>query len=135
MKQPHIDQPAGELELPSHEVLSQLVRDDPQAYEALRRDLIESFIDSAPARLKTRLRGVQFRVDCKRRLSRSALGSTVSVYKLMWQSFLCLNREWQDLVGIKEGFENLHGATPAAGCLPKQSARIIEFLPRLSREP
>lgn len=121
------------LELPGHEELSQLARDDPQAYEQLRRELVEDFIDSAPAKYKTRLSGIQFRVDCERQLSHSGLGSTVRVYKLMWQSFLGLNRRWQDLVRTKEEYENWHDST-AAECLPQESARILEFQPRLQRE-
>ena len=69
-------------ELPSHEELSQLARDDPQAYETLRRALVENFIDNAPDKYKKRLRGIQFRVDHQRQLSHTALGSTVRIYKL-----------------------------------------------------
>jgi len=68
------------LELPTHEFLSQLMRDDPLAYESFRRELIESLIDSAPARSKQRLRGIQFRVDSLRRLSGTALGSTLRIH-------------------------------------------------------
>jgi len=117
------------LEIPSHEVLSQLAREDPHAYEALRRELLESFIESAPARHKRRLRGIQFRVDHERRLSRSALGSTVRIYQLMWQSFLCLNSEWQDFVRLYEEYESDQESTVAAAYAPKGTARIIEFRP------
>ena len=74
------------VELPSHEVLSRLARDDPHAYEALRKQLIDSFIDSAPEKVQSRLRGTQFRVDCVRRLSHSALGSTIKVYEPIFLS-------------------------------------------------
>jgi hypothetical protein len=117
------------VELPSHDVLSRLARDDPEAYEALRREVIDSFIENAPARLKPRLYGIQFRVDCVRRLSRSALGSTVRVYELMWESFHRLNGNWQQLVQLKEGgFDALAStltAAPASG-----GARILAFRPR-----
>lgn len=117
------------LELPSHEVLAQLAHDDPQAFENLRRELVDSFIDSAPAKYQPRLNGIQFRVDCERRLSRSALGSTVRVYKLMWESFLCLNRNWQELVHAKEAGESWHDSNPDPACAPRASARILKFRP------
>lgn len=117
------------LEIPSHEFLSQLAREDSQAYEALRRELLESFIESTPARHKRRLRGLQFRVDNERRLSHTALGSTVRIYQLMWESFLCLNREWQDFARMNEECEKLQEPTQALEYVPKRTARIIEFRP------
>lgn len=116
------------LTLPSHEELSKLARDDPPAYEALRREIIDDFIDHAPDKLKPRLQGLQFRVDSLRRLSRSALGSTVKIYDLMWKSFVTMNYHWQEFV---------HGETPlAGGCSPegnrgqpRASARILQFRP------
>lgn len=79
--------------LPVHDELVELLRRDPEAYEALRRELIEELIEAAPADLKPRLRGLQFRIDGVRSLSRSALGATVRIYEMMWRSFLTLNQE------------------------------------------
>ena len=118
-------------ELPSHEFLSQLVHDDPAAYEALRRELIEGFISSAPERLKLRLNGIQFHVDSLRHLSRgSALGATVRIYQLMWKSFSRLNHNWQELVQIHDEYENRAGPGLTAAYVPRTSARILEFRPR-----
>jgi hypothetical protein len=118
------------LELPSHEVLSRLACEDPQKFELLRRELVESFIENAPARVKPRLRGIQFRVECVRRLSRSALGSAVGVYELMWTSFLRLNGAWQETVHLKEGC--MEGRVPGLvlSQLSTASAQILEFKPR-----
>ena len=121
------------VELPSHEVLSQLARDDPHTYEALRQEVIERFIESAPARIKPRLCGIQFRVDSVRRLSRSTLGSTVAVYELMWESFLRLNHTWQEVIHLKEGYMDTHAPALASEYSPVGSARILEFRPRSSR--
>jgi hypothetical protein len=121
------------MDLPSHEVLSRLAAEDPQAFERLRRELVDSFIDNAPARLKRRLSGIQFRVDGERRLSRSALGSTVEIYQLMWRSFLHLNGAWQDVVRLKEGGMEVCPSTVAAGARQAVSARILEFRPQTGR--
>lgn len=115
-------------DLPSHEVLAQLARDDPDAYEVLRRDMIDSFIDSAPARLVPRLKGLQFRIDGVRRLSKSGLGSTLKIYEMMWQSFLDLNGGWQDLARMKAGQA---ASSPDEGA-PIASARILHFRSRSS---
>lgn len=111
------------LELPSHEVLSQLAQSDPDAYEALRRELIDSFIDSAPPRLTPRLRGLQFRIDGIRRLSRSRLGTTIKIHEMMWQSFLRLNSGLQDLVRATAG-----QAPPSyVAHVPAAGAQILRF--------
>ena len=122
------------LELPSHELLAKLARDDPDAFESLRRELLDSFIDNAPERLKPRLHGLQFRVDHERRLSRSALGSTVRIYELMWKSFLRLNYEWQDAVRLKDELVDPGGSKQTAAAAPKKSAQILGFLPRPPRD-
>lgn len=115
------------LELPSYEYLSQLARDNPQGYEALRLELIESFIDSASESNKPRLCGIQFRVDSLRRLSKSSVGSTVRIYELMWKSFLFLNQNLQDLALIKAGPENKQGSTSGTDRIANGNARILEF--------
>lgn len=100
-----------------------MARDDPPAYEVLRRQLIDDFIARAPAHLRRRLRGLQFQIDGVRRLSRSALGATVKIYQLMWNSFLTLNDHLQDLSRPEAPL----CATPGAGDRPTKSAQIIPF--------
>ncbi|MBI5922534.1 MAG: DUF3135 domain-containing protein [Betaproteobacteria bacterium] len=126
----------GQLrELPSHELLSHLAHKDPNAFETLRRELVENFIDNAPEKYRARLNGLQFRVDCERRVSRSALGSTLRIYKLMWESFSNLNDEWQKLVRTRGQREYLRDSAVTVAYLPKESARIIDFRPRCAQEP
>lgn len=120
-------------DLPSHEELSRLARDDPEAYEALRRKVVDEFIERAPERLKSRLCGIQFQVDSVRRLSRSsALGATVRVYQLMWKSFQQLNEVWQDFVPLEKGFVDRRSSSMTVRYAPKQDAKIIAFRPRHS---
>ena len=103
------------IELPSHAFLSQLAHDDPVAYEALRANLISALMEQAPDSNKIRLRGLQFRIDCIRSLSKTALGSTVKVYAMMWQSFRRMNQELNQ-------FKRVDLCQPT-----RRSARIIEF--------
>jgi len=83
--------------LPSWQELAQLARDDPQAFEALRTELIETTILRAPERLQLRLRQLQFRIDGVRRLARTPLGALLKMQAMMWDSFLCLNEALQQL--------------------------------------
>lgn len=103
-------------ENPDHESLSQLAKEDPQAFEDLRRKLVGELIDQAPAALKPRLLGLQFRIDGIRRLSGNSLGATVKIYQLMWQSFLQLR---QELTTFR---------APVGP--PRQNAQVLDFRPK-----
>lgn len=121
-------QPIG---LPSHETLSQLACDDPQAFEELRRTLIEHLITCAPESMQTRLRQLQFRVDGIRHRSQSPLGAVIKIQSLLWDSFLRLNHELQRLVQLNNGDGYLGDEEGYPNGRPSRSARIIEFQPRL----
>lgn len=115
------------LALPCHEDLSRLARDDPSAFEELRSSLIENLIASAPEKTKPRLRGIQFQVDCLRRLSSSALGATVRIYELMWKSFLDLNYNCQDLVQMERHRLAGKQVSTDSESPPPSKAQVIEF--------
>jgi hypothetical protein len=85
------------LPFPSFETLARLAHDDPRAFEALRRELVEDFISHAPARHERRLRGLQFRIDGVRSLARSDYGAALRVFNLMWERFESLAALWRDL--------------------------------------
>ena len=90
--------PARADVLPSHDALVRLADSDPEAFEALRRQLIEDFINRAPESARLRLRGIQYRVEAIRSASRSPLGATVKIHELMWKSFVQMNQRLQELV-------------------------------------
>lgn len=123
------------VELPSHDVLSQLARNDPAAYEAWRCEVIEDFINNAPEKIKPRLRGLQWRVECVRQQSKTALGSAVRLNDLMWKSFLSLNDHWHDLANMAAKRAEPHLAMPSGKPEVTRSAQIIEFPALGSRRP
>jgi len=108
------------LELPSHNFLAQLAREDPPAYEALRCELIEDLVGSAPEGVRPRLLGLQFRIDGIRRLSPSPVSAAGKIFSLMWESFLQLDEELSCARGLRRGKKDV----------PGKDARIIEFRPR-----
>ena len=118
------------MKLPSHDVLAQLARDDPQAFDALRHELIENRINRAPERLQHRLRVLQFRVDGIRRLAGSPLGATLKIQALMWSYFLQMNDNLQGLVRLSDTHTPLRAVGMEAKPDAARSARIIEFEPR-----
>lgn len=104
-----------------------MARDDPGGYEEFRREIIENFIENAPERLRPRLRGIQFKVDCLRQLSTSNLGATAKIYELMWSSFLALNCNWQEFLRLKDGVPPARHAGDSAGKHAAKSAQVLQF--------
>ncbi len=78
--------------LPDHEALAELAKENPEALEALRRDWVEQLIDHAPQHIQRRLRGLQFQIDCQRRLHTNPLASCVEISRMMYDSVHRLNR-------------------------------------------
>ena len=67
---------------------ARLASEDPDSFEAARRLMIDSLIESAPAPTQARLRGLQWQIDHLRTLTPTPLGACVKISNLMWQKLL-----------------------------------------------
>ncbi len=65
-----------------------LARDDPAAFEAMRRATIDAFIDGAPPERQERLRRLQWRIDQERRRAASPLAGCIRISRMMWGSLV-----------------------------------------------
>lgn len=77
---------------PSFDELKKIAQEDPEALERFRQQQVDAIIENAPAHIQRRLRGIQFQVNCRRRLHKSALGSCISISKMMQESLQELNQ-------------------------------------------
>lgn len=73
------------------EQLLNLAKTDPAALEALRQREIAALIDKAPPHARNRLRGLQFEIDCQRRLHKTPMGACVAISQMMMVSLAKLN--------------------------------------------
>ena len=73
-------------DMPSFDTLVHLAQDNPDQFEAVRKQLTDELINSAPKRMHKRLRGIQFRVDTKRRLAKNPMAACLEISKMMHQS-------------------------------------------------
>jgi hypothetical protein len=71
--------------------LIELAKNNPKELERLRLQEIEELIGNAPEHMRTRLRGLQFQIDCKRRLHKNPLGACVEISRMMLDSLQNLN--------------------------------------------
>lgn len=65
------------------EFWASLATQDPDAFEALRKQFIEYEISKSNSSFRNRLLGLQFQIDIKRERSASALGSCIRISKMM----------------------------------------------------
>lgn len=63
-----------------------LAHTSPQDFESRRREVIEEFISSAPARHQHRLRQLQWRIDMERKRASNPLAACIRINRMMWES-------------------------------------------------
>lgn len=103
------------LSLPDIDQLMSLAKNDPEGLERLRLEHIEALINSAPETIQRRLRGLQFQIDCQRRLHKNPLSACVSISKMMMDSLHRLNEALQI------------DSAPCAPAQPTASAPVLPF--------
>ncbi len=79
------------IEWPDFEELRYLAENSPDKLENLRQRQVQAIIDRAPAAYRRRLRGLQFQIDCQRKLHSTPLGSCIAISKMMHESLQRLN--------------------------------------------
>ncbi len=87
-----------------------LAKTDPQAFEARRESEIARLIADAAPRMRSRLRGLQWKIDAERNLATNPLSSCVRIFNQMWDS----------VYGERGLLEALHGleGKPLPECQP-----------------
>ena len=67
--------------------LIDLAKSDPQAFECERQAALDDFFDNADEENASRLRGIQWRIDCERELSANPMDACVKLNSMMWSAF------------------------------------------------
>ena len=67
---------------------SELAKTDPAGFEARRAQVIEEFIESAPAGKQHRLRCLQWRIDRARSKAKTPLAACIRLSQMMWESLM-----------------------------------------------
>ena len=99
--------------------LARLAREDPDAFESLRLELIRDLIESAPQDHRRRLAGLQWQIDQVRRRAGTPLAACLKLSELMWNKVLGDG-------GLLESVRALH-KPEALVKAPPESAEILEF--------
>ncbi len=68
------------------DTMTNMAKENPEAFELLRMQMIKNIIDAAPVDNRRRLIGLQWRVDQERRLARTPMGTCIRLSNMMWES-------------------------------------------------
>lgn len=71
------------MSLPTFDQLMALFKTDPEAFESLRKRVIEEEMHNAMPRHLRRLRGIQFQIDSLRRTSKNPLDCCVKIQRVL----------------------------------------------------
>ena len=67
--------------------LENLYEEDPDHFEALRREIIHKTINSYPEKFQQRARGIQFTLDCELNKYKNPLSRMNRMVELLWEKF------------------------------------------------
>ena len=107
-----------------------LARDDPERFEALRRDCVDEIIQQSAPRHRQRMRGIQFRIDMERRRSSTPMGACVRIQSLMWDSVLGPDGFYERLLGFvghRQSAGHTTTVAPKTAAASSPCAKIIPF--------
>jgi hypothetical protein len=77
-----------------------LAKNNPDEFEKKRREHIEIFIEGVPQDKQRRLKGLQWKIDQIRKLSRTPMASCIEISNMMWDSMIRLKDCHYQLVDI-----------------------------------
>ena len=108
---------------PNFDELMKLANEKPELLEALRKQKINEIIDNAPAEMRHRLRGLQFQIDCQRRIHKTPLASCLTISKMMCDSLNKLN----DVLNGNRQPISMTSTNTATSKSTKAQAEILTF--------
>ena len=100
--------------------LTRLAAEDPEAFEAERRRLVEALIESAPDHQRQRLRGLQWRVDTIRERAPTPMAACMKLSGMMWDRIT-------EPGGLLDAYEALQGDGSVEDLRGRGEGRLLDF--------
>ena len=104
------EEKASEFEF---DLWSQLARQEPEKFEAMRQQMIDELIAQAPLHLKQRMTGLQWQVDQIRKQANNPMAACLQISQKMWANVLGDNGLLKVLQEPKEILKTLENAPTA----------------------
>jgi hypothetical protein len=84
-------------QIPSFDQLMELNKSDPEAFETLRDELVEGYIETIHDDRQHRLQGMQFHINSRREMAKNPMYSCIYLSRIMQESFLNMRNTLQNL--------------------------------------
>ncbi len=110
---------------------SELYQQDPEAFEAMRKETINAAINQAPEDMRRRLNGLIFEIEARRNEKASPLESCMNISGMMWEKFDELRLHLNAIARPESLTEDELKAVSVKTDLAAPSATVIQF-PRRS---
>ncbi|MGY3857448.1 DUF3135 domain-containing protein [Aeromonas sp. NJAU223] len=81
------------MELPDFDTLKHWALVEPERLDALLHQQIDTLIEQVGPDRQRRLRGLQFRIDCQRKLAKNNLDSCIRIANMMHESFYAMRSQ------------------------------------------
>ncbi|MCH7372696.1 DUF3135 domain-containing protein [Aeromonas sp. MR16] len=85
------------MELPDFDTLKHWALAEPERLDELLHQQIDALIEQVGPDRQRRLRGLQFRIDCQRRLAKNNLDSCIRIANMMHESFFTMRSQLNHL--------------------------------------
>ena len=95
-----------------------LAKEDPDAYESMRKEMIQEIIDNTEPEVKRRMEGLQWQIDQIRNTSANPMASCLRISQMMWDSVLGDG-------GLLDNMEQLNNPETIKAAKPQASAEVI----------
>lgn len=109
--------------------LARLAKENPDAFEDKRKQMIQEVIDKSSPEIRRRMQGLQWQIDQIRSTADNPMASCLKISKMMWDSAIGedgLVTHLQRLSNPEKSINNLNR--------PQQSATITDLTDRLNKE-
>ncbi|MFT5594637.1 MAG: hypothetical protein ACI8SR_003029 [Oceanicoccus sp.] len=103
--------------LPSFERMLDMAKNDPDALELLRLEMVRDAINAAPESYRQRLHGLQFQIDGQRLVSKNPMHACLEISRMMHES----------LQQLKTYIDGHTGERPVSEGQIAEPAKILNF--------
>jgi len=106
-----------------------LAKEDPEAFENKRKQMLQDVIDNAEPEIKRRMQGLQWQVDQIRSTSANPMASCLKISQMMWDKTIGEGGLVEHMEQLSDPMHNQNKLRP-----PKESAIIMDLKDRLNKE-
>lgn len=103
--------------LPNFDRMVEMAKNDPDALERLRLEMVRETINEAPEELRQRLHGLQFQIDGKRLTSKNPMQACLEISRMMHES----------LMEMKTYINGIDGDSDIQPAPESESAKVLSF--------